>query len=365
MGLAEAHPILQNPLWITVKPDLMQLKLYVSLRELNVVQGLPIALDGAVDLELAKETAPRHDGYVLDHLNFRADGVPLQGKVTARTAPGEVGKGMEGPDRAHYIYWIDYPLATPPARIAFSHTMVKEFPSAPGVEWDLSYAYRFGQPDVTPKDFGAISRGMEIVFETGFATAPGSVSASPNAVDHRPSLIRLALLGAVLGLGVASRGVLLRIAVVSGSAFLVGWGLGWGLGWRMPGFAAAALAGIGILLTAVDNIHRPSAGLHWRRWVLASYFPAVAGVAGAGSASGLSLPPATFAGLCLGALLGGCLAGAALALMSASKPAPEKALTPRPWLQLASLAVCLGGLVILFDGLGIRPWAYWVERLGS
>ena len=79
LGLAEAHPILQNPLWITVKPDLMQLKLYVSLRELNVVQGLPIALDGAVDLELAKETAPRHDEYVLDHLNFRADGVPLQG----------------------------------------------------------------------------------------------------------------------------------------------------------------------------------------------------------------------------------------------------------------------------------------------
>lgn len=125
MGFAEAHPILQNPLWITVKPDLMQLKLYVSLRELNVVQGLPIALDGSVDLEQAKETAPRHDGYVLDHLHFRADGVPLQGKVTSRTAPGEIGKGVEASDRAHYIYLIDYPLSSPPAILVWHHRGVQ------------------------------------------------------------------------------------------------------------------------------------------------------------------------------------------------------------------------------------------------
>ena len=362
-GPALAHPILQNPVWIEVAPDRIKVKLYVSMRELNVVQGLPIAADGAVDPGQAEESAPRHSPYVLDHLDFRADGVPLSGKVGSIEPPKHVGKGVEAPDRAHFIYRIEYPLATPPARITFSHTMVKEFPSAPGVPWDLSYAYRFGPPEATPTEFGAISRGTEVFYLTGFAPAPGAapVGAAP-ASRHQPFLIGLALLGAALGLGMASRALLARLLVALTAAWLAGWGLGAGTGWQMPRFLAAALGGIGILLTAVDNIHRPLAGLPPRRWGLLLFFPAAGGLA----AWSLAVP-FSGAGLilrCLAALLGGGIIGSVMAMASASRPVPQGTSPRHPWLQVASLLVCAGGLAILFEGIGIRPWAYWLERFG-
>ena len=198
-GQGMAHPILQNPMWIEVGPDLIKVKLYVSLRELSVVQGLPIAADGAVDGDLAAETAPRHSAYVLDHLSFRADGQPLTGKVSQIAPPKLIGKGVEGPDRAHFIYRLEYSLAQPPAQVSLSHTMVQEFPSAPGVPWDLSYTYRFGPPDATPLEFGSITRGAEVSYKTGFAQPAGTVPAAEQPVSTLPQLIRIALFGAAFG----------------------------------------------------------------------------------------------------------------------------------------------------------------------
>jgi hypothetical protein len=36
-----------------------------------------------------------------------------------------------------------------------------------------------------------------------------------------------------------------------------------------------------------------------------------------------------------------------------------------PWIQWASLLICLGGLVMLLEGLGIRPWEDWLKRIGG
>ena len=43
---ADAHPILQNPLWIDPSPKAVTLYLDVSVRELIVVQGCPVSKDG-------------------------------------------------------------------------------------------------------------------------------------------------------------------------------------------------------------------------------------------------------------------------------------------------------------------------------
>ncbi|MDB6072195.1 MAG: hypothetical protein JWL81_3366, partial [Verrucomicrobiales bacterium] len=34
-----------------------------------------------------------------------------------------------------------------------------------------------------------------------------------------------------------------------------------------------------------------------------------------------------------------------------------------PWLQALSLILCLAGMALLFDSLGLRPWEYWLQRL--
>lgn len=360
---AMAHPILQNPIWIELAPDRMKVKLYVSIRELNVVQGLPIAPEGTLEMGLAEESAPRHSPYVLDHLHFRGDGAPLTGRVLNIEPPKHVGKGSEAPDRAHFIYYLEYQLTTPPARVTFSHTMVKEFPSAPGVPWDLSYAYRFGPVDAVPTQFGAIPRDTEVFYDTGFAAASGQMAVALPPQPHQGFLIRLALLGAALGLGIQHLTQLGRVALASGLAGLAGWAIAVGTGWTMPPFLAAALGGIGILLASVDNIHRSAKPPTLRRWWLITLFPLVSGWAAWGVTKGSALTPAVLGGFCLLAFLGALVAGAALVSLGAKPASSNAAPARRPLLQLASLLVCLGGLVILFDGLGLRPWAYWLDRL--
>lgn len=364
-GQGMAHPILQNPMWIEVGPDLIKVKLYVSLRELGVVQGLPIAADGAVDGDLAAETAPRHSAYVLDHLSFRADGQPLTGKVSEIAPPKVIGKGAEAPDRAHFIYRLEYPLAQPPALVSLSHTMVQEFPSAPGVPWDLSYTYRFGPPDATPLEFGSITRGVEVSYKTGFAQPAGTVPAVEKPVSMLPQLIRIALLGAALGLGVGRRDLFLKTFGPLIPAVLLGWGLGAGMGWKMPGFLAAALGGIGILLVSVDNIHRPLADAGRRRGLLAMFFSAAAGWAGWSVRGGQGAVALTSLGESLAGLALGYIVGSVIAQISAARPVPEGTAAKYPWIQWASLLICLGGLLVLFEGLGIRPWEYWLKRAGG
>lgn len=406
-GRSLAHPILQNPIWIEVGPEVMKVKIYVSMRELNVVQGLPIAMDGSVDMTEAKDTAPRHKGYLLDHLNFRADGNPLSGKVMQIEPPTEVGKGIEGPDRAHFVYRLEYPLERPPGRVTFSHTMVVEFPSAPGVPWDLSYTYRFGPPGVPPVEYGAVPRDSEVGYNTGYAPLPGSVAQPAPVVSQTVPLLRLAVLGAAFGLGVAGRGVLGRLLLVLTVCFWAGWGAGSGFGIKMPLFLSSALGGIGILLVAVDNIHRPLERMGLRRWLLAIFFPAAAGLA-AGLILKEGVAPALRGWL---GLAGGFLIGAVPALLAAGKvahsPGPDSApgapgfqssekigeksddltesasggrevtsaapstdaaggvsgKSKHPWLQALSLILCVAGLALLFDSLGLRPWEYWLQRL--
>ena len=364
-GQGMAHPILQNPMWIEVGPDLIKVKLYVSLRELSVVQGLPIAADGAVDGDLAAETAPRHSAYVLDHLSFRADGQPLTGKVSAIAPPKLIGKGVEGPDRAHFIYRLEYPLAQPPAQVSLSHTMVQEFPSAPGVPWDLSYTYRFGPPDATPLEFGSITRGVEVSYKTGFAQPASTVPAAEQPVSTLPQLIRIALFGAAFGLGVGRRDRWLRRLLALIPAVLLGWGLGAGLGWKMPGFLAVALGGIGILLVSVDNIHRPLADSGWRRGVLAVFFSAAAGWAGWSARVGEGAAAMISLGESLAGLALGYTVGSVIAQSSAARPVADGAVAKYPRIQWASLLICVGGLVVLLEGLGIRPWEYWLKRIGG
>ena len=355
VGAGWGHPILQNPIWIEVSPERLKVKLYVSMRELNVVQGLPIAADGAVDLEEAEEAAPRHAAYVLEHLRFCGDGRELAGKVQRIDPPKHVGKGVEAPDRAHFIYWLEYPLAVPPAALTFSHRMVVEFPSAPGVPWDLSYAYRFAAGEAPPTQFGAISRGSEVSYATGFAAAaaPGAGAGAGAGVEgRRLGWWAAGLLGAALGLGVLSRAGLARMLGWLALAWLGGWVLSMGV--ALPGFLAAAAGGIGVLLVAADAIHGPEGEGRGRRWALAGMFGVAVGwAAGSGGLAGGSAAGA------LAALGGGCGAGALLGggLWAGGGRRGRR--------QLLSLVVCLGGVAVLLAGLGIPPWAGWLGRLGS
>lgn len=252
-----AHPILQNPVWIEAAPEKVTLKLDVSVRELIVVQKLETAEDGSVEVELAAEYAERHRGYLLDHFTVKADGKVLTGTIIDIRPPKRILTGLEGVDRSHFRYTIDYPLSAPPAVLSFVQTMCKEFPSAPGVPWDLSYAYRYGPPGQTPLKFGALVRDQELSFNTGFPAvkpADGTPSLAAPSLATRAMPVEWAVLwllfAAALGLNTGLRTIHIQTAAVLwlgaylGAEFLA-----------LPSWLLIIGAGAATILAAVDNIY--------------------------------------------------------------------------------------------------------------
>jgi hypothetical protein len=379
-GKAAAHPMIQNAMWIVLKPDSVEVRLTVSVRELCVVQGLPLAADGSVDQGVAEDTAPRHREYVLDHLDLRGDDRPLSGKVTAIDPPAKILSGAEGTDRSFFTYHLEYPLAAispRPGRFSLRQNMVVEFPSAPGVPWDLSYAYRCGPPAEPMKNYGVLPRETVIRFLADGSMAPDDETTGKTPGQVPPLQAALMVLWAAFGFNVASR----RDALRTGSWALLSFALGGVIfaasGQSVPGWLVTGMGGVGILLTSVDNIHRPGAPADLRRLLLAFLFPLAAGygaaqlavsAAAAGRAIAASGTGAAAVGPDAAAGGGGAVAGAAhfglpaavvLVLVSVVMLRMEQILQPkslravRQWLSLLCAAL---GMAILFNGLGIRPW---------
>ena len=271
---AQAHPILQNPVWIESSPESLTLNLDVSVRELIVVQGLTQASDGSVDAEEAAGRAEKHRDYLLDHFQCKADGKLLAGNVVRIKPPKEIMAAPEGPDNAHFRYTITYPLSAPPAAFTFSQNMCVEFPSAPGVPWDLSYAYRYGREGETPVKFGALVRDREISFSSGFVPTPPAEAPPAAALTAGPEYTAVA----ITDLKVARPAVWLTLWLLFVSALALGRpaGLLWyqlaaalwfgsylaapHISGILPLWLLALPAGAVTILAAVDNIHARAAG---------------------------------------------------------------------------------------------------------
>lgn len=383
-GKAAAHPMIQNAMWIVLTPERVEVRMTVSVRELCVVQGLPLAADGSVDPGVAEDTAPRHRDYVLDHLELRGDDRLLTGKVTAIDPPSKILAGSEGTDRSFFTYHLDYPLpAPPPGRFSLRQTMVKEFPSAPGVPWDLSYAYRCGTPSEPMKNYGVLPREISISFLPDASMVPDAAAVGETPGGVPPAQAGLMVLWAAFGFNAASRRDALRMAGVAAGAFILGAAGFAACRYSGPGWVLTGLAGVGILLTSVDNIHRPGVPADKRRLVLAGFFPLAAGYAAAQLAASATAAGAAIAasggGNGTGLSNAGGLPAEARAVAHLVLPAAvvflltstvmlrlQRVVSPkalraiRQWLSLLCAVL---GLVILFHGLGIRPWDFWLNRL--
>jgi hypothetical protein len=271
-----AHPILQNPLWIDPSEQKLTLYMHVTVRELVVIQGLTVDTEGRADPLAAADAADRHTGYVLDHFQIETDGNPLKGgKVLNITPPDEHQTGMEGPDNTRFVFLIEYPLAGLPQEFSFSHTMCKEYPTAPGVPWDFSYATRYGAPPLgTAKLFFPMVMEREYVIDTGRGelangTATATTATAPTMVERPRQNHWLALWGIFGALSVCGaqsvRMMWLRGAL---AAWMTGYIMASVTGIPLLPTLAAVLCGVAALLLGIDNIHGSADARGLRRGVV-------------------------------------------------------------------------------------------------
>jgi HupE / UreJ protein len=149
-GGAGAHPLIQETMWILSEPGHLRLAVNVSAREIGVAQGLEARDDGAIaDAARLAEAAQREGDYVRQHLRILADGREIPGQITKISPP----PAFTSDEKTIYQYELDFPITGPaPSKIAISQEMLREFPYAAGMAWDVSYAVRLkraGSDEIT------------------------------------------------------------------------------------------------------------------------------------------------------------------------------------------------------------------------
>jgi len=343
-----AHPILQNPMWIEFTAEALEVRVDMSVRELIVVQGLPQDTDGMVDYDLALDLAPKHLPYLLEHLSFKADGKDLKGEVVKVDPPKVIGKGLEGPDRAHFNVYVRYALASAPGTVTVMHRMCEEFPSAPGVPWDFSYAYRFGPKGAVPQ-LGALYRGKPVSFSTGLGAEARAAGGTVVRLEQAPEKSRgqwalLAVVWALLagmGTGVLSLRFYQVVAVVWLVSFLVVTVTRTGLVIPFGAFACGAAT----TLLAMDLLYGGGAGQS-RRAVLVVVGAMVFGVALGGVVPVVGGKP------WLAGVLGAALAAAGLGVVLQRRLGGD-APGPRAVRQVVALAAGVEALWIMLRLAGV------------
>ena len=165
---AQAHPNLQNAMWVQFEPKCVRVAVNVSLKELSVAQSVALAESGAVDVATMQRAAEAHRGYVLSHLVLSVGKDPLAGKVAKLTPPPL----SADPEKTFYQYELEYPLTgPPPGEVAFFQSMLKEWPYAAGTAWEVSYVVRAKRSDSDEVTSWLLRNQERAVLPTGWPGA--------------------------------------------------------------------------------------------------------------------------------------------------------------------------------------------------
>ena len=200
-GTAQAHPFLQDSWWVVVETNRLVMRVSATLREIAVVQKVPVPTNGLTDLDAIQTALTHHGSYLLKALKLEADGVPLSGEVLDWQLVGDAGASepADSPlylERTHAAFDLEFRFgaAGPPREITFGHATLKEHRYAPGVPWDVTYALTV--KDAGLKDIAAGIVRIDLPFTLALkmptnapsASAPAPPSASMASTTGPPGL---------------------------------------------------------------------------------------------------------------------------------------------------------------------------------
>jgi hydrogenase/urease accessory protein HupE len=165
--IADAHPLLQNAMWVQFEPTRAHVAVNVSVREIAVAQGLT-AKDDNFDSGAVAAAAEKHRDYVLQHLHFSANGRALTGRNLHVTDPPIYSE----PEKTFYQYELEFPFdGPPPGRVTVTQDMLREWPYAIGTPWDVNYIVRLKRSDSDEITTALLPSRKATDFLTGWETA--------------------------------------------------------------------------------------------------------------------------------------------------------------------------------------------------
>jgi hydrogenase/urease accessory protein HupE len=140
---AEAHPVAQGSLIVTLSPGQLTVRATISLEEVLVASAYG---KESAQTRSAEEAAARYGAYLLEHLRIHADGRRLEGRQISSL----VAKIDKPPLR--FVYDLAYPLEKPASEFRFEQDVLNEFEFAPGNRWEASYVVQVIEEGRAPRE---------------------------------------------------------------------------------------------------------------------------------------------------------------------------------------------------------------------
>jgi len=290
-GIAGAHPLLQNALWVQFEPTRVHVAVNVSVREIAVAQGLT-ANDDNFDSAAVAAAAEKHREYVLQHLQFSANGRALAGRVVQVTDPPILSE----PERTFYQYELEYPFDGPTTgKVTTTQDMLREWPYAVGTPWDVNYIVRLKRSDSDEISTVLLPSRKPTDFSTGWETATAQASPTPKSDGWRTfgEYFRHGVMHILTGwdhllfvaaLVIATMNFWEMVKVIA--AFTVAHTLTLTLSVfaivRLPPWVVEPVIAVSIIFVAMENILWPRRARSWLRLGVAFGFGLIHGLGFAG-----------------------------------------------------------------------------------
>lgn len=280
-GGAEAHPVAQGGLIVTIAPSQLTVRATVSLEEVLVASAYG---PDSPRTKSPAEAAQSHGLYLLEHLRISADGRRLQGRLVASRETEEKSK--------RFVYEFAYPLERAASEFRFEEDVLNEFEFAPGNRWEASYIVQIIEEVRTTREGLLLTSRQPLVFARENPSAP---NAAPR-LDRwqvlrdyfRHGLLHILtgydhlLFVTALVLSVRSLWELVKVV----SAFTLAHSITLALSafdlFRLPAPVVEPMIAASIIFVAVQNVFWPERTRDWTRLAVAFFFGLFHGLGFAG-----------------------------------------------------------------------------------
>lgn len=281
---AEAHPVAQGGLIVTISPSQLTVRATVSMEEVLVASAYGPESARAKSPE---EAAQRHGAYLLEHLRISADGRRLPGRSIQSTPSGSDEKSRR------FVYEFAYVLHKPASEFRFEEDVLNEFEFAPGNRWEASYIIQITEEGHPPREGLLLTSRQPLVFARenflALASAPPRLDRGQVLRDYFHHGLLHILTGydhllfvAALVLGVRGLWELVKVITAFTLAHSITLALSAFDLFRLPSPVVEPVIAASIILVALQNVFWPERTRDWTRLAVAFFFGLFHGLGFAG-----------------------------------------------------------------------------------
>lgn len=269
--VAEAHPVAQGTVEITLADRAVQLHVRVSPEEVFVANS-----HANPPLQGLEETYQAHGTYLLDHLRLFIDEQQLSGKLVSWTKPQ--------PGEPYASYQLVFPTTSRPTTLRLQQNVLNEINYAPGNRWEATYLVSAREQDRTIASATLLSSKSPLIINVSSSSGSSHIALDyvRHGINHILTGYDHLLFIAALALAVTSFWELFKIIAAFTLAHTITLTVSVLNIIRLPSHIVEPMIAASIVVVALQNVLWPRQSHGRARLVIAFFFGLFHGLGFAG-----------------------------------------------------------------------------------